>query len=262
MLLTKIKTSISAAVAAFCINTSVDAISVSAYGYPAFFPSDVDKFLHVHSAHSPFIKNQGQADSRISFYRSTGTGIALVTTSGELLYTISRQERNITNKKFSSFRVRFKGGKAQPAGRAKYSPLVNFYLGNEIRKNKPNLPIYDTVALGEVWPGIDVSLHAGVGPVGKHFAVQPGGDVSSIQIQVSHAEKLKILSDGELAVFTSSGPVTFNRPNAYQISNGKKVFVSIAYQVDRLTYGFKVKNYDPGKSLFIDPLTLDDSKHD
>ena len=257
MLLTTIKISTFAAMAVFSLTTSVNAISISLDGYRGFFPSDVDKFLQVHSVAFPFIKNQGQADSRISFYRSTATGMALVTTSGELLYTIDRHANSALSKKPGSFRIQFKDGKAAPAGRAKYNPLVNFYLGNKIRKINVNLPVYDTVVLGEVWPGINVALHTRDDRVGKQFAVRPGGDVSLINMQVSYAHQLKVHHDGKLVVFTAAGPIKFKRPNAYQIDNGRKVSVSIAYRINNFTYGFKVAGYDKSRALFIDPLIID-----
>ncbi len=260
MLLTTIKIRVFAALAVVGLTTSVNAMSVSLDGYRGFFPSDVDKFLRVHSVKSPFIKNQGQADSRISFYRSTVTGMALVTTSGELLYTIDRPVNNAFTKKPGSFRIQFKDGKAAPAGQAKYNPLVNFYLGNELRKINANLPVYDIVTLGEVWPGINVSLHAREDRIGKQFALRPGSDLSLIKMQISYAKQLRVHRDGALVVSTAAGPVKFKQPNAYQINNGKKVSIPIAYKINDFTYGFKVGGYDKNLALFIDPLIVDSDK--
>ena len=256
MLLTRIKISALVASAVMCISTFVEANSVSLHGYRGFFPSDVDKFLHVNSIKSPFIENYGQADARISFYRLTASGMALVTTSGELLYTIHRQSQEATNKKTASFRVQFEGGNAFPVGRAKYNPLVNYYLGNEIRKTRANFPVYDSLVLGEVWPGINVSLHAQHNRVGKHFAVRAGGDIASIQMKISYAHELAIAGNGALVVLTAAGPVKFRQPNAYQIHDGKKEFVPIRYRVEELTYGFSVEYYDRNKPLFISPLEI------
>ena len=257
MLLTTIKIGVFAAMAVFSLTTSVNAISVSLDGYRAFFPSDVDKFLLVHSVKSPFIKNQGQADSRISFYQSTATGMALVTSSGELLYTIDRRASSTLTNKSGSFRIHFKGGNAAPVGQAKYNPLVNFYLGNEIRKVNANLPVYDTVVLGEVWPGINVSLHAREDRIGKQFAVQPGSDLSLIKMQILYAQQLKVHHDGALVVFTAAGPIKFKQPNAYQIDKGKKVSIPITYKINDFIYGFEVDGYDRSRALFIDPLIVD-----
>lgn len=257
MLLTRIINSVFVVgVVGIYISSSAHAFLMPVPGYQGLLPGEVENFLRVKSAQSPFIKNAGQADSRISFYRSTATGIALVTTSGELLYTINQQASKSVKQKTSSFRVQFKGGKANPVGIAKYNPLVNFYLGNEIRRSLPQLPIYNTVKLGEVWPGINVSLHSREARVGKYFTVQPGSDVSSIQMRIANAQSLKIENNGRLEVSTTSGAVRFSQPNAYQYRNGQKVYVPIAYQIDHFTYGFAVKHYDQSKALFIDPLMM------
>ena len=243
----------------------VVAICGSSPMYASFIPSSIhqgtsttelDKTLQVQAMESPFIKNEGQADSRISFYRSTSMGMAFVTTSGELLYTLNQQANIRCKQKLGSFRVQFKGGTASPVGLGKYSPLVNFYLGNEVRQTRTNLPIYAAVNLGEVWPGIDVSLQPRNARVGKFFEVRPGGDVSLIQMQVPHTQRLTLQSDGKLIVSTASGSVIFSEPHAYQLNNGQKIDVPIVYQIDNLSYGFKVKNYNPKVALFIDPLIL------
>ena len=255
MLLTRIINSVFVVgVVGIYISTSAHAFLLPVPGYQGLLPGEVENYLRVKSAQSPFIKNQGQADSRISFYRSTATEIALVTTSGELLYTVNQKASKSVKQKTSSFRVQFKGGKANPVGRAKYNSLVNFYLGNEVRKT--SLPLYASVILGEVWPGIKVSLRTKEDRIGKHITVQPGGDVSSIQMRIANAQSLKIENDGRLEVTTTSGVARFSQPNAYQYRNGQKVYVPITYQIDHFTYGFAVKHYDQNKALFIDPLMM------
>lgn len=241
---------------AIYVSTSAYAFLMPVPGYQGLLPGEVENFLHVKSAQSPFIKNAGQADSRISFYRSTETGVALVTTTGELLYTINKKAGKSEKQKTSSFRVQFKNGIANPVGLAKYNPLVNFYLGNEVRRSRSQLPIYTTVKLGEVWPGVDVSLHAREARVGKYFAIQPGGDVSSIRMEIANAQSLEIENNGRLEVSTIAGKVRFNQPSAYQYKNGQKVYVSITYHIDHFTYGFKVKHYDQDRALYIDPLMI------
>ena len=243
-------------VIAICGSSPMYASLVPSFFHQGTSDIELDKTLQVQAMESPFIKNEGQADSRISFYRSTTTGIAFVTTSGELLYTLNQRANRSSKQKMSSFRVQFKGGTASPVGLGKYNPLVNFYLGNDVRKSRNNLPIYAAVKLGEVWPGIDVSLQSRNARVGKYFEVQPGGDVSLIRMQISRAQSLKVHNDGRLIVSTVAGSVIFSEPQAYQFRHGHKIDVPIIYQVDNLSYGFKVENYNPEAALFIDPLIM------
>ena len=90
---------------------------------------DVENSLNVQSIELPFIKNEGQADARISFYRPTSKGMAFITTSGELLYSLIDE----SNLKKGALREQFKGGNANPVGLSKSAPSINYYLGN-----KPN----------------------------------------------------------------------------------------------------------------------------
>ena len=118
---------------------------------------------------------------------------------------------------------------------------------------------YNSVNLGEVWPGIDISLHSYNSRVEKYIEIQPWSDISLIQVQISYAQSLKIQNDGNLVVSTDNGPVIFNEPYAYQIKGGTRISVPVTYQVDNLTYGFQVKDYDPSVVLIIDPLIMVDS---
>ena len=86
--------------------------------------------------------------------------------------------------------------------------------------------------------------------------MQPGGDISQIQIQILYAQGLKVRSDGKLIVLTDTGPIIFSEPDAYQIKDGIKKTVPVTYNIDNLTYGFKVENYDPSLALVIDPLVM------
>ena len=218
--------------------------------------NEIAHSLSSQSVEFPFIKNEGQADSKISFYLPTTVGMTFITTSGELLYAISKQSDNKMRRKIGSLREQFKGGNAKPVGLSKSIPSLNYYLGITPNKLNTNLPSYDSVKLGEVWPRINVSLRSRNARIEKYFKVQPGGDISSIQVQISYAKELEIHKDGNLVVTTEIGPILFSEPTAYQIKNGKKVFLPIKYHIDDLTYGFKVKDYDPGITLFIDPLVM------
>ncbi len=213
---------------------------------------DIENSLNVQSIELPFIKNEGQADARISFYRPTSKGMAFITTSGELLYSLIDE----SNLKKGALREQFKGGNANPVGLSKSAPSINYYLGNKPNRLPSNFPSYDSVKLGEVWPNIDISLHTNSSHVEKYFQIQPGGDISSIQVQISYAKSLEIHKEGNLVVHSEIGPIIFSEPKAYQIINGKKIFVSTSYQIDDLTYGFRVDKYDPNITLYIDPLMI------
>ena len=242
---------------ATCIVTPIQANLIPEYNDWELLPSEIEKLLQLQSVDFPFIKNEGRADGRISFYKLTANGMAYITTAGELLYALNGRSEKGYNHIVGSLLEQFKGGKVNPVGLSKYSPRLSYYLGNKPRQVHTYLQSYYAVQLGEVWPGIDVSLHSKNASIGKIFEVQPGGDISSIKVEVSYADGLEVRKDGNLAIFTEIGPVIFSEPSAYQIKSGKKVPVQVTYyQVDQLTYGFKAENYDPTLALVIDPLIM------
>ena len=240
------------------MSASIQASFVPEFYDQKLFPyaHEIEKSLQLQSVDFPFIKNEGRADGRISFYKLTANGMAYITKEGELLYALNGRTEKGYNHIAGSLLEHFKGGKVNPIGLSKYSPRLSYYLGNKPKRVHTYLQSYHAVQLGEVWPGIDVSLHSKNASIGKIFEIQPGGDISLIKVEVSYADGLQVRNDGNLEVFTDIGPVIFSEPTAYQIKQGKKVPVSVAYHVDQLTYGFKVDKYDPTTALYINPLIM------
>ncbi|OPX84779.1 MAG: Beta-propeller repeat protein [Pelotomaculum sp. PtaB.Bin104] len=88
----------------------------------------------------------------------------------------------------------------------------------------------------------------------KIFTVTPGGDPGVIALKVSGVDKLTVNEKGELELVTSLGIVKLTTPVAYQIIDGQRVAVDIAYEVNGDSYGFKVGDYNYAYPLVIDPL--------
>jgi len=142
----------------------------------------------------------------------------------------------------------------QPTGVDKSDSIVNYFVGNQ--KNwRSNIPTYDTITLGEVWPSVEVELKAYGNNLEKIFKVVPGGDVNSISIGFDGITGLTTTEDGNLLLETKLGPVSMSKPVAYQYINDSKKYVDVSYSLlDTNSYGFMVGKYDSDYSLIIDPL--------
>jgi hypothetical protein len=116
------------------------------------------------------------------------------------------------------------------------------------------LPTYGQVSLGEVWPGVEVSLVARGRSVEKLFTVKPGARVDRIRVRVGGARALTVDAGGALVAETGLGAVTFTAPVAYQPQAGGRRAVAVAYERHGREYGFTVSAYDPSLPLVIDPL--------
>ncbi len=232
--------------------------------------------------HLPFIANAGQiSDKEVIFYANTLTGKVLITQKGEILYLISRIEKDkliktiVLKEEFDT--EYFKTIKGEEASITK----VNYFKGNLQTKWKNNLKTYNLINLGEIYKGIELKLKAYGNNIEKLFFVNPCADINDIKIRLKGTKEIQINKNGELEAITKFGNIIFTKPKAYQIIKGKRVDVKVEYEIRQkakgerlkdeekseikenslliahnlsLVYGFKVGNYDKSKELVIDPL--------
>ena len=202
----------------------------------------------------PFVKNIGQVASEVAFYAKTFAGTAFVTKDQEIVYSLPY--KNQASGKSSSVVVkeRFAGldqGEVQGEGllKAKFS----YIKGNDRSKWANNVPSYGQLSLGEIGNGITLKVKAHNNNIEKLFFVSPGADPSVIEGVFDGAIALSVADDGRLSVQTEKGDFQFTKPVAYQLDEGNKKQVEVAYLVGNGEYGFSVGEYDKSRELIIDP---------
>ncbi len=222
----------------------------------------------------PFIENKGQVNERVvKFYAHTFAGMVFVTDKGEIIYHLTRFQGNTGNKDIKhnylrkpnslSLKELFDGPEdAHITGISKSPTIVNYFKGP--RNNwKTNIPAWDTISLGEMFEGIEITLIAHGNTIEKIFTLLPGSNVQDLIIKVEGAEKLSISKEGILEIETELGTVKMTKPVAYQDVNGERVQVAANYIIpdskpkrpgSQLAYSIQVGNYDKAKPLIIDPV--------
>ena len=201
----------------------------------------------------PFVENQGQAHPDVRFYARTFGGTLFVTGKGELVYSLPTKDRS--NAECLILKERPVGGSAkEPTGKQKSSTRVNVFKGENPDHWRTAVPTYDLVTLGEVYEGVEVQLKAHGSNVEKLFHVRPGACPGVIRMDVEGAKFMSVNRAGELILMTKSGDVSFSKPLAFQVVEGSRHSIDVAYEVRGNTYGFNVGAYDREQELIIDPL--------
>jgi hypothetical protein len=103
---------------------------------------------------------------------------------------------------------------------------VNYFIGNDRKKWRTNVPTYAKVKYQGVYPGIDLVYYGNQGGRLEYdFVVAPGADPSAIALDVAAVSDrrtavgtppLQIADDGDLIIPTGDGEVRFHKPVAYQ----------------------------------------------
>jgi len=183
----------------------------------------------------------------VAFQARTPVGPLFVTKDGELVWNLpsGKTSWNIVE--------RFSGGTPKPRG-ADVSPVrVSEFHGKDSTLWHPSAPTWNQVALGEVWPGVEVSLVARSEGIEKRFVLQPGTDVRKILMSVDGG-KLDLKENGQILVATGRGEVSFTAPIAWQEVAGKQLPIQVSYRLEGANYGFNLGNYDHSRPVVIDPL--------
>ncbi len=192
----------------------------------------------------PFLANAGQMDPRVAFYARTFAGTVFATHAGEIVYSLpARNGGWVLNETFV-------GGDAKPSGGVPSATRVSVLAPT---RSASDVAAVDSVRFGEVWPGVEVEVHARGSNIEKIFTLAPGADDDAIDVAIDGAA-LSIAHDGSLVAATGEGPVSFAAPVAFQEGVAGREPVAVRYRLDGNRYGFELGAYDRTRPVVIDPI--------
>jgi len=225
-----------------------------------------------------FEANQGQADARVKFL-SRGRGLTLFLTGNEAVLEVQESAARIQDSGFriqgrnpksriqnQALRLRLDGAKkhAEVIGREELPGKVNYFIGNDPKKWRANVPTYAKVRYHNVYPGVDLEYYGNQGGQLEYdFIVAPGADPSAIALHVGSVREppLRIDDDGDLVIPAKGSEVRFHKPSVYQPETGSSLIsrhsslVQARFVLDaRNRIYFALGPYDHTKPLIIDPV--------
>ena len=120
---------------------------------------------------------------------------------------------------------------------------VNYFIGNDQKKWRTNIPTYQAVLYKEVYPGIDIKFYGNNHQLEYDIIVKPGADPSKVQFAYEGVEDLRIAENGDLEIilhpsspFAGEGrgegnKIIQRKPVIYQEIDGKRVEVEGKFKV-------------------------------
>ncbi len=151
-----------------------------------------------------------------------------------------------------------------PRGDERQSAVISRFTGSR-EKWETGIATFRRLVYRDLWAGIDLVFSIKGNRLKYDFVVKPGADPSSIRLRYRGAEKVALTKSGTLEISTPLGGFEDGRPCAWQVLDGVKAGVSMAYapcpgsgrsRFDDFEYGFDVGSYDPRKTLILDPDML------
>ncbi len=126
----------------------------------------------------------------------------------------------------------------------------NYYTSYTPESGINKVHTYKTIVYQNIYPYIDLQLHAISGAVEYEFVVRPGGKVNDIQLQWNGLQTLESLADGGLHYVNEMIDMTDSKPVSYL--PGKTIIPS-SFVKSNNTVSFRVTEYDHSQTLTIDP---------
>lgn len=211
-----------------------------------------------------FEPNLGQADRRVRF-SARGQGYGLFLTSDETVValrssspTTESNAGRLLPRKSKVLRIKLLGAERRSdiSGLDELPGKLNYFIGNNSRKWRRDIPAYSKVRYSNVYPGIDLVYHGQQGQLEYDFVIAPGRSPARIKMAFKGMESIHLEPDGTLVLRTSGGDVRQPKPIAYQEINGQRREVTAGYVVEGNKVSFKIGSYDRNEPLIIDPVLI------
>jgi len=214
-----------------------------------------------------FEANQGQTDERVKFL-SRGPGYALFLTDDEAVFSLregTSKQAGLHAKRFSpdaakasSTVLRMKLVKANRAakitGGDELPGKSNYFIGNNPKKWRNDVPEYEKVKYNGVYSGIDLVYYGNQRQLEYDFVLAPGADPHRIQFDIRGAKRISRDKSGDLVLQISDGELRWHKPLVYQEKGGERTEIEGRYTIRHGRVGFELAAYDPRQSLIIDPV--------
>jgi hypothetical protein len=232
-----------------------------------------------------FIENMGQFDPKVKFQVKIGSQAVWLTSEGIVFDTArpAAAEKVVTadpktsdaanalppfelNAKPKSrtidrlvFSEDFVGASccSKVEGKNPQPGVYNYFHSGNPKEWRTNVRGYAEVVYHDVWAGIDLRIFGNGPDLEQEIIVQPGGDLSNVQISYQGIIGLTIAKDGSLDVETAFGKLRETEPQIYQEIAGKQVTVEGRFKLTgRESYSFQVGPHATQLALVIDPTLL------
>jgi len=203
-----------------------------------------------------FEKNEGQADPSAKFL-AHGQGYSLaLTRDGAILGLYKQTSEESRSRAEATCRIKLVGANPNPqiVGTEELPGKVNYILGNDPKKWRTNLPTFAKVIYKDVYPGIDMVYRGDHGKLEFDFIVHPGADPKLIQLEDLGAQAHVLNDSGNISYEYAGGRITLSRPFSYVPAGAERQEVASNFLMQKDgRISFRLRNYNPDKTLVIDP---------
>ncbi len=142
-----------------------------------------------------------------------------------------------------------------PEARNPLPSQKNYYRGADPANWQVGVPLFETVAFRNFYPGIELSYHLSDDGLEYEFQVSPGSHPGVIALRVPAGWRASIEDSGSLHLVKEGEVFRHRKPIAFQVIDGKRVSLAAEFQLAGDIIRLRLPDgYDPNWPLVIDPV--------
>ena len=130
---------------------------------------------------------------------------------------------------------------------------VGYFIGNDPRRWRNNIPTFAKVRYRDIYPGIDLIYYGNQNRIEYDFVLARGAEPGKIRLLFHGHDDAAISSNGDLVFRERGKEVRLQKPNLYQEINGVRQSIigryALRHVAESLEVGFEVGAYDKSKPL-------------
>src|SRR2546425_5204240 len=196
-----------------------------------------------------FVENRGQWDSSATFVAHQGRLAASLEPGGVRLLLAGDRPAEVS--------LTFDGASkdAIPTGEERRNGQYNFFIGNDPRKWRSNVPAFGAVRYRGLYQGVDLRVLHRDGKLEYDLLLAPGADLERVVIRTDGASGMQVGADGALTLETAAGPLRQRAPVTWEeLADGTTRRLESRFRkINAQRYGFDVPGRDSSRPLVIDP---------
>ncbi|MFN0087422.1 MAG: SBBP repeat-containing protein [Blastocatellia bacterium] len=135
----------------------------------------------------------------------------------------------------------------------------NYFIGNDPRAWRTDVPTFSRVRYRNVYPGVDLAYYGNQRRLEYDFILAPHADPGQIRWAVEGAGSVALTPEGDLRITSGEQQVRLLRPRIYQPSEDGRREIAGSYRLiesaaEAPAVSFQLGAYDPSLPLIIDPV--------
>src|SRR5437016_9265660 len=186
-----------------------------------------------------FEANQGQTGPQVKFL-SRGSGYTLFLTPTEAVLTLTKADAHAKRRipgeatlaelekcAGTVLRMKLHGANPTPSitGIEELPGRSNYFVGNDPKKWRANVPTYAKVEYRDVYPGVNLVYYGNQRQLEHDFVVSPGANPKIITLAFEGVDSVAIDASGDLVLRAEGSEVRLRKPVVYQEHDGQRVVI-------------------------------------